>query len=81
VEIARRTRNKDAARDSTFAVLDALYDPRCFATLWAIGALGRIHYFLAVCCFGNLGHSETLLCCVQPEAARSRIVGVGGLER
>src|SRR5262245_33504216 len=57
-EFAAGAGNKDTARHVAFAVLDALNDARGLATLGAIGALGRIHHFLAVRRLGDLGHGK-----------------------
>ena len=56
VEIARRTRDIDSAGDAALAVLYAFDDARRLAALRTVGRLRRVHYFLAVTCFGNLGH-------------------------
>src|SRR5215831_11457992 len=56
VEVTRRTRDIDSARDAALAVLYALDDARRLAALGTVGRLRRVHYLLAVTCFGNLGH-------------------------
>jgi len=56
VEIAHGARNVDAAGDAALAVLYALDDARRLAALGTVGRLRRVHYFLAVTCFCNLGH-------------------------
>ena len=56
VEFAGRAGNKNPAGDATFPVLHTLHDAGGFATLGAVGALGRVHHFFAVGCFGNFGH-------------------------
>ncbi len=53
--------NKDAARNVAFAVFHAFYDPGGLAALGAIGALGGVHYFLAVRRFGDLSHGSIVL--------------------
>ena len=65
-EFASGTGNEDSAGSSALTVFDALNNARGFAALWAIRALGGVHYFLAVRCFGNLGHN-CLLIKAQPE--------------
>src|SRR5438270_12815156 len=56
VKLAAGAGNKDTAGNVAFAVLDALYDPGGLTALGTIGALGSVHYFLAVCRLGDLGH-------------------------
>ena len=56
VEFAGRAGNKNPPRDAALAVFHALHDAGGLATLGAVGALGRVHHFFAVGCFGNLGH-------------------------
>jgi hypothetical protein len=56
VEIARRAGDENPAGDAALAVFDPLYDAGGLATLGAVGALGCVHYFLAVCGLSNLGH-------------------------
>jgi hypothetical protein len=58
VEFASRAGNKDSAGGVAFAVFHALYNPGRLAAFRAIGALGGIHNFLAVCRFGNLSHDS-----------------------
>jgi hypothetical protein len=56
MEFAARAGNKDSAGGIAFAVLHALYDPGRLAAFRAIGALGGVHDFFAVCRFGDLSH-------------------------
>ena len=56
VEVAGGARDVDAARNAALAVLHALDDACGFAALGTVGRLRRVHYFLAVTCFGYLGH-------------------------
>lgn len=56
VEFAGGAGDENAARDAAFAVLDPLNDACGLPALGAIGALGRVHYFFAVCGLGDLGH-------------------------
>jgi hypothetical protein len=56
VEVARRARDIDSARDAAFTVLDALDDARGFRALGTVSRLRRVHYFLAIASFGNFGH-------------------------
>jgi len=56
VEFAGGAGDENAARDAAFAVFDPLNDAGGLAALGAIRALGGVHYLLAVCCLGNLGH-------------------------
>jgi hypothetical protein len=58
VEFAARAGNKDSARGIAFAVFYALHDPSRLAAFRAIGALGGVHDFLAVCRFGDLSHDS-----------------------
>jgi hypothetical protein len=58
VEFAARAGNKDSPGGVALAVFDAFYDPGRLAAFGAIGALGGIHNFLAVCRFGNLSHDS-----------------------
>jgi hypothetical protein len=58
VEFAARAGNKDSAGRIAFAVFHALYNPGRLAAFRAIGALGGVHDFLAVCRFGNLSHDS-----------------------
>jgi hypothetical protein len=58
VEFAARAGNKDAAWCIALTVFYALYDTRRLAAFRAIGALGSIHDFLAVCRFGDLSHDS-----------------------
>ena len=62
VEVARRAGDENPAGDVALAVFHTLYDAGGLAALGAVGALGRVHYFLTVCSFSNLGHvfSENL---------------------
>lgn len=46
----------NAARYAALPILDALDDTRWLAAFGTVGALGRVHYFLTVTGFGNLGH-------------------------
>ena len=61
VEVADRARDVDAAGDAALAVLYALDDARRLAALGTVGRLRRVHYLLAVTCFGNLGHRSGVL--------------------
>ena len=56
VEVARRARDVDAARDTALAVLHALDDARRLAAFRTVGRLRRVHFLLAITCFCNLGH-------------------------
>jgi len=56
VEVAHGTRDVDAARDTALAVLYALDDARGLAALGTVCRLRRVHDFLAVTCFCDLGH-------------------------
>jgi hypothetical protein len=56
VEFTARAGNKDSAGGVALAVLYSLHDPGRFAAFGAIGALGSVHYFLAVRRFGDLSH-------------------------
>ena len=58
MEFAARAGNKDAAWCIALTVFYALYDTRRLAAFRAIGALGSVHDFLAVCRFGNLSHDS-----------------------
>src|SRR6185312_3864742 len=62
VELARRAGDENPAGDVALAVFDTLYDAGGLAAFGAVGALGCVHYFLAVCGLSNLGHifSENL---------------------
>ena|ERR1039458_447247 len=56
VKLASRAGDEDAARDVALTVLDPLDDAGGFGALGTVGALGCIHYLLAVPCFCDLGH-------------------------
>ena len=56
VEVARGTGNKDAPRYAPLAVLHTLHDARRLAAFGTVGALGRVHYFFAICSLGNFSH-------------------------
>src|ERR1700722_3786459 len=56
VKIAHRAGDIHSAGHAALAVLDALDDARGFAAFRTVGRLRRVHYLLAVTCFGNLGH-------------------------
>jgi hypothetical protein len=58
VKFAAGAGNKDSAGGIAFAVFHALYDPGRLAAFRAIGTLGGVHDFLAVCRFGNLSHDS-----------------------
>jgi hypothetical protein len=58
VKFAAGAGNKDSAGGVAFPVFHALYDSGRLAAFRAIGALGGIHDFLAVCRFGNLSHDS-----------------------
>src|SRR5262249_28113050 len=55
-EFAAGAGNIDPAGEIALAVLQPFDDAGGLAALGAIGALGSVHYLLAVCCFGNLRH-------------------------
>ena len=77
VELARRTRDIDAARNTSFAILDALDDTRRLAAFGTVGGLRRVHYLLAITCFCNLCHlsgvspSKKCLCTHPPRRTAS----------
>ena len=56
MEFASRAGNINPAAGAALIVFYAFHDARGFAALGAIGALGRVHLFFAICCLGNLGH-------------------------
>ena len=56
VELAGRTRDIDSARNTAFAVFDALDDARGLATFGTVGRLRRVHYLLAITSLCNLCH-------------------------
>ncbi len=56
VEIARRARDVDSARNAALTVFYALDDTRRLAAFGTVGRLRRVHFLLAVTCFCNLGH-------------------------
>jgi hypothetical protein len=56
VEFAGGARDENSAGNAAFAVFHALSDASRFAALGAVSALGSVHYFLAICGLGNLGH-------------------------
>jgi len=58
VEFTAGAGNKDAAGNVALTVFHSLYDPGGLAALGAIGALGGVHYFLAVRRFGDLSHGS-----------------------
>ena len=58
VKFAGRARNENSAGDIALAVFHALHDASRLAAFRAIGAFGRVHYFLAVCSLGDLGHGS-----------------------
>jgi hypothetical protein len=60
VKLAGRARNEDAAGNATFPVFHPLYNPRRFAALRAVGALGCVHYFFTVRCLSDLRHQFLL---------------------
>lgn len=60
-KLATGAGNKDPARNVALAVLHALHNARRLAALGAIRALGGVHHFLAICCFGYLGHGTDIL--------------------
>jgi hypothetical protein len=58
VEFTTGAGNEDAAGSVAFAVFHPFYDPGRLAAFGAIGALGGVHYFLAVRRFGDLSHDS-----------------------
>jgi hypothetical protein len=56
VEIAGRAGDIDPTGDPTLAILYALDDAGGLAALWTVGGFRRVHYLLAITCFGNFGH-------------------------
>ncbi len=62
VKFASRAGDIHAPWHPAFAVFHPLHNARRFAALRAIRALRGIHYLLAICCFGNLGHDEFPFC-------------------
>src|SRR5579863_8042906 len=56
VEIADRAGDIHSTRNAALAVFDALDDARGLAALGTVGRLRRVHYLLAVACFGNFSH-------------------------
>jgi hypothetical protein len=58
VKFAGRARNENSAGDITLAVFHALHDASRLAALGAVGTLGRVHHFLAVCGLGDLCHGS-----------------------
>jgi hypothetical protein len=60
VEIAGGAGDVYAARDAALAVFDPLDDAGGLVALGTIGALGRVHYLLAVCCLGDLSHGNSV---------------------
>ena len=58
VKIARRAGDINSARNTALTVFDPLHDTGRFAALWAVGGLGRVHCFLTVAGFCNLGHGS-----------------------
>jgi len=56
VEFASGAGNEDSPGNAALPILHPLYDAGWLAALGAIGALGRIHHFLAICGLGDLGH-------------------------
>ena len=58
VEFAARAGNEDSAGGIAFAIFHTLYNPGRLAAFRAIGALGGVHDFLAVCRFGDLSHDS-----------------------
>ena len=48
--------NENSAGDAPLAIFDALHDTCGLPTLGTVGALGGVHYFFAVCGFGDFGH-------------------------
>ena len=62
-EVACGTRDVNATRSSTLAILDSLHDARRFRAFRTICALVRVHDLLTVTCFGDLCHNLFLLGC------------------
>src|ERR1700761_986852 len=60
VEVAGGAGDVYAAGDAALAVLDPLHDAGGLAALGTIGALGRVHYLLAVCCLGDFSHGNSV---------------------
>jgi hypothetical protein len=61
VEFAAGAGNKDSAGGIALAVFYAFHNPGRLAALGAIGALGCVHYLLAVRRFGDLSHGSITL--------------------
>jgi len=55
-ELAGGARDEDSASNAALAIFYTLDDARGLAALGAVGALGRVHYLLAISCFGNFCH-------------------------
>ena len=58
VKLAGRAGDENSAGNVALTVLHTLHDPGGLATLRTVGALGRIHYLLAITCFSNLRHGR-----------------------
>ena len=56
VKFAGRAGNENAAGNAAFPILHPFGNTRGLAALGAVGALGGVHYFLAVCGLGDFGH-------------------------
>jgi hypothetical protein len=60
VEFATGAGNKNSAGGIALTVFHAFHNPGRLAAFGAIGALGCVHYFLAVRRFGDLSHGSIL---------------------